>query len=117
MIFLILLPLGQIFSKSDDEKAFPRLKELLTRLPEGCPLNLEVRCSINILERENCETNNFPPPVKIWSDHAGWQREDEGRLDLIMIIEIESYNVNIRDDSWSQILLWTLSSRWWKPTQ
>lgn len=116
---LILLPLWQLlqtFSKSEDEKAFPTLKELLTRLPEGCPLNLEVERSITILERKNCETNNFP--VEIWSDHAGWQREDEGGQDLIIIeVEIEIYEINVRADSWSQILLWTLSLRWWKPTQ
>ena len=61
---LILLPLGQIFSKSDDEKAFPRLKELLTRLPEGCPLNLEVRCSINILEKKIVKQTTFPRQLK-----------------------------------------------------
>ena len=83
---------------------------------EGCPLNLEVERSITILKRKSCETNNFP--VKIWSDHARWQREDEGVQDLIIIeVEIEIYEINVRADSWSQILLWTLSLRWWKPTQ
>ena len=62
---LILFPLWQTFSKSDDEKAFPTLKELLTRLPKGCPLNLEVKCPIRrVLKRTNCETNNFPHQLK-----------------------------------------------------
>ena len=45
---LILIALWQSFSNSVDERAFPTLKELLTRLPEGCPLNLEVDPEIRI---------------------------------------------------------------------
>ena len=46
----ILIALWQSFSNSADEMAFPTLKELLTRLPEGCPLNLEVDPEIRINE-------------------------------------------------------------------